>query len=126
MQPTRLCLLGLIALTSCSKEVSLTVTGELTYQGASVPGEISFEPLGENGKSVGRAVSIAVPETGRFRASLPSQSAEPQPFRLTVRVAPPSVTGTTINATEFGARTKTVPLHRELRNNQTLNLVITQ
>lgn len=126
MRPTRLCLLGLIALTGCSAEESLSVTGELTYQGAAVPGEISFEPLDANGKSVGRAVSISVPESGRFRANLPSKSAESQPFRLTVRVAPPSVTGTTINATEFGARTKTVPLHRDLRNNQTLNLVVTQ
>ena len=94
-----------------------------------MPGEISFEPVDEKGKVVGRAISIAVPENGYFQASLPKPDREPQPYRLVVRVAPPvsrDSKSSAINASTFGSNVKTVPLSRELRSGQTLHLAITQ
>lgn len=112
----------------CSDEGSLSITGELTYQGIAVPGEISFEPLDADGKSVGRATSITVPAHGSFRVHLPKIATESQPYRLTVRVSAPNTasTGSPINANAFGANVKTVSLVRTLKDQQTLHLAITQ
>ncbi len=113
----------------CSNSSMLSISGELTFQGVAVPGEITFEPLDSSGKSVGRALSIAVPASGSFSASLPAKAAESQPYRLTVRVAPPAATdaeAAAINPNPFGSGVKTVPLLRELKHGQKLVLAITQ
>gem|GEM_PF-3302959 len=106
----------------------MSVTGELTYQGLAVPGEISFEPLDAQGLSIGRATSITVPTTGSFRVHLPTISTDSQLYRLTVRVAPPAPVeaSLSINPNAFGANVKTVPLVRTLQGQHTLHLAITQ
>lgn len=106
----------------------MSITGELTYQGLAVPGEISFEPLNAQGSSVGRATSITVSANGSFRVHLPTTSTDSQLYRLTVRVAPPAPVeaSSSINPNAFGADVKTVPLVRTLQGPHTLHLAITQ
>lgn len=123
------CVFILTEIVGCSDAESLSVSGLLTYQGVAVPGEITFEPIDANGKSIGRATAVTVSDRGAFRVSLPSGAAESRPFRLMVRVAPPSPTGhadAAINPAAFGAGVKTVPLLRELRDGQKLVLAVTQ
>lgn len=121
--------LALTALLSggCADATSMSVSGELTFEGVLVPGEISFEPLDAKGHAAGRAVTISVPESGTFNAALPRRTQSPQPFRLVLRVAPPRPTSAlSENVTAFSAEVKTISLNRELQDGKKLLLAITQ
>ncbi len=107
---------------------SVFVSGQVSQDGIGTPAEIQFEQLNADGNRVGRSVTAYADQQGRFSASIEPAAGLSTPLecRLVVRVSNVSSSGLPTAFAENASPEKATRLRRVIRNNDSLNLLLTR
>jgi hypothetical protein len=107
---------------------SVSVSGQVSQDGVRTPAEIQIEQLNADGNRVGRSVTAYADEQGEFSASIAPSAGVSRPLecRLVVRVSKVSSRGLPTALDENARPEKATRLRRVIRNNDSLNLLLTR
>jgi len=107
---------------------SVSVSGQVSQDGAWTPAEIQIEQLNADGNRVGRSVTAYADEQGEFSASIEPAAGVSRPLecRLVVRVSKVSSSGLPTAFDENASPEKATRLRRVIRNNDSLKLLLTR
>ena len=126
--------LGLLLTASCSISgcggagESVFVSGQVSQDGVGALAEIQIEQLNVDGNRVGRSVTAYADEQGEFSATIEPAAGMSRPLecRLVVRVSKVSSSGLPAAFDENASPEKAIRLRRFIRNNDSLNLLLTR
>lgn len=107
---------------------SVSVTGEVRLDGVCMPAEIQIEQVDSDGNRVGRSVTAFADNLGRYAASIvPADGvAGVLDCRLVVRVSQMSSNGLTVAFDESALPTQAIRLKRVIRDNDSLDILLTR
>jgi hypothetical protein len=107
---------------------AVSVTGEVRLDGVCTPAEIQIEQVDADGNRVGRSVTAYADNLGRYAASIePANGADgPLVCHLVVRVSQLSRNGLSASFDESAPPTNAIRLKRSIRNNDSLDILLTQ
>lgn len=107
---------------------SVFVSGQVSQDGTGTPAEIQFEQLNADGNRVGRSVTAYADEQGEFSATIEPAAGISRPLecRLVVRVSKVSSSGLPTAFDENAVPEKATRLRRVIRNNDSINLLLTR
>jgi len=107
---------------------SVFVSGQVSQDGVRTPAEIQIEQLNADGNRVGRSVTAYADEQGEFSASIEPAAGVSSPLecRLVVRVSKVSSSGLPTALDENARPEKATRLRRVIRNNDSLNFLLTR
>lgn len=106
---------------------AISVSGQVSLDGVTTAAEILIEPLpGKDGSTPASTTTFADAE-GRFTATLPGgeEAADAIPCRVVVRVSAPVNADVPASLNEQAPPDRVVRLQRNLRDGQTLSIVLT-
>jgi hypothetical protein len=107
---------------------AVSVTGEVRLDGVGTAAEIQFEQVNADGHRVGRSVTAYADDSGQYVASIfPADGATGTlDCRVVVRVSPLSRNGLSAAFDESAPPTKAIHLKRSVRNNDSLDFLLTR
>ncbi len=117
-----------LLVSGCGGTGSMTVNGSVCLDGRPVPAEILIEQLDPDGGRVGRSVTAYADEQGEFSASINpvSAAAESLDCRFVVRVSQLSSSGQPSAFDENALPEKKIRLRRVVRDDDSLNILLTR
>ncbi|MGZ0168846.1 MAG: hypothetical protein ACKVHE_04775 [Planctomycetales bacterium] len=107
---------------------AVSVTGEVRLDGVCTPAEIQIEQVNADGNRVGRSVTAYADNLGQYAASIEpaNGAAGALDCRLVVRVSRLSRNGLSAAFDESAPPTKSIRLKRSIRDNDSLDILLTQ
>lgn len=128
MKPLNGLAIAALFMSGCGETGSVSVSGAVCLDGVRTPAEIQIEQLDGEGNRVGRSVTAYADEQGKFSATIDSRSGTGASLdcRLVVRVSQLSSSGLPTAFDENAGPEKSIHLRRVIRDNDSLNILLTQ
>ena len=128
------CMLAVVSMTAVliagcdGAGASVSVNGQVRLDGVPIPAEIQIEQLDADGNRVGRSATAYADDRGSFSAAIESadRNSSTLDCRIVVRVSEFSSNGMLAAFNENAAPTKAIGLRRVIRDNDSLNILLTR
>ena len=106
---------------------AINVSGQVSLDGISTPAEVLIEPLPQEDRTTLSPVTTFAGSDGSFAVSMAGEapSTGPIPCRVVIRVSTPLNSDVPASLNEQAPPDRVVTLHRDLRDGQTLSLLLT-